>query len=62
MSGRRMALTAHLVARVHRLVEDSGPLPGLVYHTEEDYDAAVPGDACLAAARRGPSGCSPTVR
>ena len=41
MSGRRMALTAHLVARVHRVVEDSGPLPGLVYHTEEDYDAAV---------------------
>ena len=41
MSDRQMALTPELVARVHRVVEDSGPLPGLVYHTEEDYDAAV---------------------
>ena len=36
-----MALTPDLVARVHRVVEDSGPLPGLAYHSEEDYDAAV---------------------
>ena len=41
MTGRRMALTPDLVARVHRVVENSGPLSGLVYHTEEDYDAAV---------------------
>ncbi len=41
MSSRRMALTPDLVARVHRVVEDSGPLPGLAYHTEADYDAAV---------------------
>ena len=41
MSDRQMALTPDLVARVHRVVEDSGPLPGLVYHTEDDYDAAV---------------------
>ena len=38
MSDRLMALTPDLLARVHRVVADSGPLPGLVYHTEEDYD------------------------
>jgi cation transport protein ChaC len=36
-----MALTPDLVARVHRVMEDSGPLAELVYHTEADYDAAV---------------------
>jgi cation transport protein ChaC len=36
-----MVLTPDLVARVHRVVEDSGPLPGFAYHTEDDYDAAV---------------------
>ncbi|RUU13519.1 gamma-glutamylcyclotransferase [Mesorhizobium sp. USDA-HM6] len=41
MSDGHMALTPGLVSRVHRIVEDSGPLPGLVYHTDEDYDAAV---------------------
>jgi cation transport protein ChaC len=41
MRARRMALTPDLVARVHRVVDDSGQLPGFVYHAEEDYDAAV---------------------
>src|SRR5215510_16532574 len=38
---RQRALTAELVARVHRIVEDTGPEPDRVYHTEQDYDAAV---------------------
>lgn len=41
MATRRMALTPDLVARVHRVVADPGPDPGVVYHTEEDYDAVV---------------------
>jgi cation transport protein ChaC len=36
-----MALTPDHVALVHRMVEDSGPEPGLVYHSEADYDAVV---------------------
>ena len=38
---RRMALTADLVARAARLVEDAGPSPGAVYMTDEDYDLAI---------------------
>jgi cation transport protein ChaC len=38
---REMALTSDLVARVHRTIEDPGPDPGLVYHSEADYDDAV---------------------
>ncbi|AZO69603.1 MAG: gamma-glutamylcyclotransferase [Mesorhizobium sp.] len=38
---RKMALTPEIVARVHRVLEDPGSAPGLVYYTEEDYDAAV---------------------
>jgi cation transport protein ChaC len=41
MKARRMALTRDLVALVHRVVEDPGPEPGLVYHSEEDYDGIV---------------------
>ena len=41
MRARVMALTPDLVARVHRALEDPGPEPGLNYHTNEDYDAAV---------------------
>jgi cation transport protein ChaC len=41
MNARRMTLTPDLVARVHRAVDDPGPEPGLVYHTDEDYDSAV---------------------
>lgn len=41
MQSRRMALTADLVAMVHRTIEDSGPLPGVAYQTDEDYDAMV---------------------
>jgi cation transport protein ChaC len=33
-----MALTPELVARTQRVVEDTGPEPGVTYHTEEDYD------------------------
>src|SRR5919112_3246619 len=38
---REMALTADLVAQVHRALEDPGPDPALAYHTDEDYDALV---------------------
>jgi cation transport protein ChaC len=36
-----MTLTADLVARVARVVEDAGPSPGAVYLTDADYDAIV---------------------
>ena len=36
-----MDLTSDKVARVHRVVPDSGPDPALVYHTDADYAAAV---------------------
>ena len=36
-----MALTPDHVALVHRVVEDPGPEPGLVYHGEADYDEVV---------------------
>jgi hypothetical protein len=36
-----MALTPDLVAQVHRALEDPGPDPNLVYHSQEDYDAVV---------------------
>lgn len=36
-----MALTRDHVARVHRILEDPGPEPDLIYHSEDDYDAAV---------------------
>jgi glutathione-specific gamma-glutamylcyclotransferase len=38
---REMALTADLVARTTRLVEDTGPNPGAVYMTDEDYDLVI---------------------
>jgi len=41
MQNRRMALTAELVAQVHRAVDDSGPLPDVSYHSDEDYAAMV---------------------
>jgi glutathione-specific gamma-glutamylcyclotransferase len=48
------ALTPELVARVHRVVEDPGPDPGVAYFTEEDYDllaaallAEAPGEVWL---------------
>ncbi|HEX2251983.1 MAG TPA: gamma-glutamylcyclotransferase [Thermoanaerobaculia bacterium] len=52
---RQMALTADLLARVARVVEDAGPSPGAVYLTDEDYEIAVrdvlaqapPGDVWL---------------
>ena len=40
---RTMALTADLVARAARAVEDSGPLPGSAYLDDADYDALVRG-------------------
>jgi cation transport protein ChaC len=45
MSERRMALTADLVALVHKPVEDPGPLPDMVYQSDDDYDEMV--DALL---------------
>jgi glutathione-specific gamma-glutamylcyclotransferase len=41
MTARQMALTPDLLAQVHRVLEDPGPDPNLVYHTEEDYNAIV---------------------
>src|SRR6476660_1345740 len=38
---RQMALTADLVVRTRRLVEDAGPSPGAVYMTDQDYDVAI---------------------
>jgi glutathione-specific gamma-glutamylcyclotransferase len=38
---RQMTLTAELVARAARVVEDLGPSPGAVYMTDEDYDLAI---------------------
>jgi cation transport protein ChaC len=38
---RQLALTPELVARTRRPVEDPGPDPDLVYHTDADYAAAV---------------------
>ena len=38
---RQMALTAELVARAARAVEDAGPSPGAVYLTDAEYDAIV---------------------
>jgi len=38
-SGRGgLDLTPELIARVHRTVEDAGPDPDILHHTEEDYD------------------------
>ena len=36
--GRSMALNSELVARVHRIVPDTGPTPGFVHMQDEDYD------------------------
>lgn len=36
-----MSLTPELVSRVHRVLADEGPDPGLVYHSDEDYAAIV---------------------
>lgn len=38
---RPMALTPELVARTHRMVEDTGPEHGVAYHADEDYEAWV---------------------
>lgn len=40
-NGRTLSLTPDLVARVHRDVPDSGPLPDIAHLTEDDYDAIV---------------------
>jgi cation transport protein ChaC len=50
-----MALTADLIARIARVVEDAGPSPGAVYLTDEEYEITVrdilaqapPGDVWL---------------
>jgi len=46
-----MELTPEMVAYVHRTVEDPGPDPELVYHTDADYGAAV--EAILASHPKG---------
>jgi glutathione-specific gamma-glutamylcyclotransferase len=51
MLPRRMSLTPELVARCHRVVEDSGPEPGLAYLDDADYEAML--DATLAARPEG---------
>jgi len=38
---QQMALTAELVARAARVVEDAGPTPGAVYMTDDDYVIAI---------------------
>jgi hypothetical protein len=55
-----MALTADLVARVARVVEDAGLSPGAVYLTDAEYDIIIremlaqapPGDLWLFAQRQ----------
>lgn len=41
MASRIMTLTPELVARCHRTVEDSGPLPGVDHLTDSDYEELV---------------------
>ena len=43
MRQRPLQLTPELVAIVHRVVEDAGPEPGLIYHSEADYDEVTRG-------------------
>jgi glutathione-specific gamma-glutamylcyclotransferase len=38
---RQMALTADLVARAARVVEDLGPSPGAVYRTDDDHEVTI---------------------
>jgi len=45
---RALSLTPELVARVHRDIEDTGPLPDLAHLTEADFDEIV--DRLLAGA------------
>lgn len=52
MPGRQMALTPAHVAQVQRVLDDPGPDPNLVYHTDKDYDAVV--RSLLAARPDGP--------
>lgn len=43
MPARRMSLTPELVALVHRAVEDPGPIAGVDYQTDDDYERMVDG-------------------
>jgi len=51
-ASRQMALTPDLVAQVHRVLEDPGPDPNRVYHSDNDYDAV--GQSLLASHPGGP--------
>jgi len=51
MRGLRPGRVPELVALAHRALEDAGPSPSIVYHTEADYDAAL--DEALAPHRKG---------
>ena len=44
-----MTLTAELVSLVARIEPDPGPIPGMVHHSEQDYDDLV---ASLLAGRK----------
>jgi len=41
MRTRQMTLTADLVAMSHRSIEDAGPMPGVVYQSDDDYETMV---------------------
>ena len=49
-SGRTLSLTPDLVARVHRAMDDPGPVPGFDHLTDADYADIV--DRLLAEAPR----------
>lgn len=51
MTSRVMALTPQLLARCHRVIEDTGPEPGLAYLDDADYEVML--DKTLAAYRVG---------
>jgi len=56
-----LKLTPELVAIVHRVVEDAGPVPGIIYHSEADYDEVTAGSSA-SMWRTGTFGCSHTAR
>jgi len=41
MRNRLLSLTPDHVARAHRAIEDPGPNPHILYHSDADYDAIV---------------------
>jgi cation transport protein ChaC len=41
MRNRLLSLTPDHVARAHRTIEDPGPEPGILYHSDADYEGIV---------------------